>query len=40
MKWNAFPDRIKTLEPFSCRFDTFRLAVEEIEFWFKAGENN
>ena len=34
MKWNAFPDRIKALEPFSGRFDAHRLQAEGCEIFF------
>lgn len=34
MKWDAFPDRIKTLEPFSGRFDAHRMQAEGCEIFF------
>lgn len=34
MKWAEFPDRIRKLEPFSDRFDAFRLAAEDCDVLF------
>ena len=34
MKWDAFPDRIKALEPFSNRFAAFRLAADGCDVLF------
>ena len=34
MKWSRFPDRIKALEPFSKRFDAFRLPAENCDVLF------
>lgn len=34
MKWSAFPERIRSLEPFSDRFEAFRLAAENCDVLF------
>jgi len=34
MKWSAFPDKIKELEPFSDRFDAFKLAAKDCDVLF------
>jgi quercetin dioxygenase-like cupin family protein len=34
MKWAQFPDRIRALEPFSQRFDAFRLRAESCDVLF------
>lgn len=34
MKWSQFPDRIRSLEPFSDRFDAFKLAADECNILF------
>jgi quercetin dioxygenase-like cupin family protein len=34
MKWSRFPERIKMLEPFSDRFDAFRLSADNCDVLF------
>lgn len=34
MKWSEFPERIRKLEPFSDRFEAFRLAAEDCDVLF------
>ena len=34
LKWSAFPERIRALEPFSDRFEAFRLAAENCDVLF------
>lgn len=34
MKWSHFPDRIRALQPFSDRFEAFRLSAENCDVLF------